>query len=121
MVRIWGDTIRSGSAGHVLQTGGAASWVILKFEFGTTQARYVAADSGAIPYGVRVSADTLASIGLGSIEAQRQMTVTWFYTYPDTTGAPVPGTAGRPAGRGRWCNTPRALWPGPSWGPAPAP
>jgi hypothetical protein len=94
-VRIWGDTIQTDSAGHVLRVG-ADSTLILTFEFDTTQARYVAADSGTIAYGVRVSADTLASIGLGSMEtSDRSAIVKWFYTYPDTNAAPVQATVQR--------------------------
>ena len=96
-LRIWGDTIRTDSAGHVLQVSRVDSSLILHFDFDTTQARYVAADSGTIAYGVRVSADTLASIGLGSSEVDRSANVKWFYTYPDTSAAPVQGTAQRAA------------------------
>jgi len=95
-LRIWGDTIQTDSAGHVVQVG-ADSTLILFFHFDTTQARYVAADSGRVAYGVRVAADTLASIGLGSVESDRSATLKWFYTYPDTNAAPVQVTAERAA------------------------
>ena len=93
-LRIWGDTIQTDSAGHVVQVA-ADSTLILYFDFDTTQARYVATDSGRVAYGVRVAADTLASIGLGSVESDRGATVKWFYTYPDTNAAPVQATAER--------------------------
>jgi len=93
-VRIWGDTIQTDSAGHVVQVA-ADSTLILFFHFDTTQARYIASDSGTVAYGVRVAADTLASVALGSLESQRFVTLKWFYTYPDTNAAPVQATAER--------------------------
>jgi hypothetical protein len=90
-----GDTIQTDSAGHVLQVG-SDSTLILFFHFDTTQARYVATDSGKVAYGVRVSADTLASIALGSNESGRSAVLTWFYTYPDTNAAPVQDSRQRP-------------------------
>lgn len=91
----WGDTIRTDSAGHVLTIGRADSTLLLYVHLDTTQARYVGADSGTIAYGVRVSADTLASIGLGSNESGRGALLKWFYTYPDTNAAPVQAIAQR--------------------------
>jgi hypothetical protein len=88
-VRIWGDSIRTDSAGHVLQVGKTDSSLILFFRFDTTQARYSPTDSGKVAYGVRVSADTLASIALGSLESGRYAALTWFFAYPDTNNAPV--------------------------------
>ena len=95
-VRIWGDTIQTDSAGHVLQVG-ADSTLILFFDFDTTQARYVPTDSGKVAYGVRVSADTLGSISLGSLESDRSAALKWFFTYPDTNAAPVQASAERPS------------------------
>lgn len=96
-VRIWGDTIRTDSAGHVLQVA-SDSTLLLFVDLDTTQARFVVADSGKIAYGVRVSADSLASIALGSNESpDRGARVVWFYTYPDSNAAPVHTTAQRGA------------------------
>ena len=95
-VRIWGDSIRTDSAGHVLQVGRSDSTLILFFRFDTTQARYSPTDSGKVAYGVRVSADTLASVALGSLESGRFASLTWFYAYPDTNAATLHGQVERP-------------------------
>jgi len=94
-LRIWGDTIQTDSAGHVLRIGRADSTLLLYVHLDTTQARYVGADSGTIAWGIRVSADTLASIGVGSNESGRGGLLTWFYTFPDTNAAPVQRQAQR--------------------------
>ena len=94
-LRIWGDTIRTDSAGHVLLVGRSDSTLLLYTRLDTTQARFVATDSGRVAFGVRVSADTLASVALGSNEGGRSATLTWFYTFPDTNAVPVPASAQR--------------------------
>ncbi len=94
-LRIWGDTIQTDSAGHVLQVA-ADSSLLLFVHLDTTQARFVVEDSGKVAYGVRVSADSLVSIGLGSNESpDRGATVVWFYTHPDSNAAPVQASAQR--------------------------
>jgi hypothetical protein len=94
-VRIWGDTIQTDSAGHVLQVA-ADSTLLLFVHLDTARARFVVADSGKVAYGVWVSADSLASIALGSNESpDRGARVTWFYTYPDSAAVPVHATAER--------------------------
>ena len=93
----WGDTIQTDSAGHVLQVGNTDSTLILYFDLDTTQARFVAADSGKVAYGVRVSGDSLASIALGAAEAGRAARIVWFFTYPDSTATPKDSTATRGA------------------------
>lgn len=96
-LRIWGDTIQTDSAGHVLQVASDSS-LLLFVDLDTTQARFVVADSGKVAYGVRISADSLASIALGSNEGSgRGPQVVWFYTYPDTNAAPVHATRARGA------------------------
>ena len=96
-LRFWGDTIQTDSAGHVLQVG-RDSTLILYVDLDTTQARFVVADSGKVAYGVRISADSLASIALGSNESpDRGARVVWFFTYPDSTAAPKDSTAQRGA------------------------
>ena len=96
-VRVWGDPIRTDSAGHILQIGKADSTLLLFFALDTAQARFVVADSGKVAYGVRVSGDSLATIALGSLESNRGADMEWFFTYPDTTGAPKDSTAHRAA------------------------
>ncbi len=94
-VRIWGDPIRTDSAGHILRIPKADSTLLVLFALDTAQARFVVADSGKVAYGVRVSGDSLATIALGSLESGRGANVRWFFTYPDTTGAPKDSTADR--------------------------
>ena len=89
-VRIWGDTIRTDSAGHTLQIA-ADSSLLVYFDFDTLTVPFVVADSGKLAWGVRVTADTLASIALGANDAvDRDPFIRWFYHYtkPDTLPAP---------------------------------
>jgi len=95
-VAFWGDTIQTDSAGHVLQVT-PDSTLLLIVDLDTTQARFLAADSGKVAYGVRVSADSLASIVLGSTEAFRSAAIVWFFNFPDTTGTPKDSTVSRGA------------------------
>jgi len=90
----WGDTIQTDSAGHVLQVA-QDSTLLLIVDLDTTQARFVAADSGRVAYGVRVSGDAPATLVLGSTEAGRGATIVWFFNFPDTTGTPKASTVSR--------------------------
>ena len=96
-VRIWGDTIRTDSAGHVLLVGADSISLILFIDLDSAQARYVVADTGKVAYGVRVAADTLASIRLGANEGGRGAAITWFFSYPDTLAVPKDTSANRGA------------------------
>jgi hypothetical protein len=97
-LRVWGDTIQTDSAGHVLEVANADGTLILLFDLDTAQARFVAADSGKVAFGVRVSADSLASIALGSNESpNRGASIVWFFTYPDSTATPKDSTQQRGA------------------------
>jgi hypothetical protein len=90
-LRIWGDTIRTDSAGHTLQFARADSALLVYFDLDTTKARFVAADSGKLAWGVRVAADSLASVALGANDVfDRDPYIQWFYHYtiPDTLPAP---------------------------------
>lgn len=81
-LRIWGDTIRTDSAGNVLQFSRADRSLILHITLDTAQARFVPDDSGTVAFGYRVAADSLASIGLGSNNVfDRSAIVTWFYQF----------------------------------------
>lgn len=83
---LWGDTIRTDSAGHVLQISRFDSSLILHVTLDTAQARFVVADSGKVAYGVRVAADSLASVSLGSNNVfDRSATIRWFYQYQGDT------------------------------------
>lgn len=89
-VRIWGDTIQTDSAGHTLQVA-ADSSLLVYFDFDTLQAPFNVADSGKLAWGVRISADTLASIALGANDAvDRDPIMRWFYHYPKPDTLPAP-------------------------------
>lgn len=64
----------------------------------SAQAPYVQADSGVLAFGVGVSADSLASVALGSSRAGTGMRVTWYVRVDslgrDTVALPTPPTAG---------------------------
>lgn len=83
-VRIWGDTIRTDSAGHVLQFTGNRS-LLVHFSLDTTQARFGTADTGRVAFGVRIAADSLPTASLGSADVANGASIRWFYSYPDTT------------------------------------
>lgn len=88
---IFGDsTIRTDSAGHVLVTLDTAARVFrLFFDLDTLQAPFVVTDSGRLGFGVRVTADSLASAAFGTTEGGAEPVMTWFfhYTKPDTVTA----------------------------------
>jgi len=89
-VRIWGDSIRTDSAGHVLVIARSDSALLVYFSLDTLQAPFSVADSGRSAWGVRVAADSLASVILGASNAGGTMPlVRWFYHYtiPDTVSA----------------------------------
>jgi hypothetical protein len=83
-VRIWGDTIQTDSAGHVLLVG-ADSSLILYTDLDTAQARFVAADSGRVAFGYRVSPDSANTIALGTSDNGRGPRLTWFFNFLDST------------------------------------
>jgi hypothetical protein len=90
-LRIWGDSIRTDSAGHTLQIVRSDSSLLVYFDMDTTQAPFVAADSGRLAWGVRVSADSLASVSLGANDIfDRDALIQWYYHYtrPDTLAGP---------------------------------
>jgi hypothetical protein len=92
-VRIWGDTIRTDSAGHVLQVADGDSTLILYFLLDTLQAPFSVADSGQLAFGVRVAADSLASISIGSNDVlNRDATVHRFYHYVKTIDSTLDST-----------------------------
>jgi len=63
--------------------------VVLQLKFDTAAARYVGTDSGTIAYGIRVSADSLASV------AFTRGTLKWqWYLRVDSAGTPVARTPG---------------------------
>ncbi|HEV8509725.1 MAG TPA: hypothetical protein VGQ48_04675 [Gemmatimonadales bacterium] len=87
-VRIWGDSIRTDSAGHILQIARSDSTLVVYFSLDTTQAPFSVPDSGRVAFGVRVTADSLASIRLGANESVTNGPVMrWFYHYTDRDSA----------------------------------
>jgi hypothetical protein len=84
-VRIWTVPIRTDSAGHILRVIGPDSTLFLDTYLDTAQARFVAADSGRVAFGVRVSPDSANTIALGTSDIGRGARLTWFYNYLDST------------------------------------
>jgi len=88
-VRLWGDSIRTDSAGHVLQIN-ADSTLSVFFRLDTLQAPFSVPDTGRLACVVRVAADSLASIALGTTETGGNGPAVRFfyhYTIPDTVSA----------------------------------
>jgi hypothetical protein len=84
-VRIWGTKIKTDSAGHVLIYLGDSTSLFLYTTLDTAQARFVAADSGRVAFGLRVSPDSANTIGIGTSNNGRGPRLTWFYNYLDST------------------------------------
>jgi hypothetical protein len=84
--RIWGDSIWTDSAGHVITLADEGRILALYWDLDTLQAPLVEADSGSLAYGVRVAADSLATVAIGTLESPGNALFTWFYHYtvPDT-------------------------------------
>ncbi len=88
-IRIWGDSIRKDTTGHVLQISRIDSSLAIFFRLDTIKAPFSVPDTGRIAYGVRVAADSFASVSLGSSESGgNSPTFRWFYRYTihDTSG-----------------------------------
>ena len=66
--------------------------LILSLKLDSTAARYVAADSGTVSYGIRISADSFASIAIGK-QASLGPALTW-YVRVDSSGVSVPRSLG---------------------------
>lgn len=90
-LRIWGDTIQTDSAGHVLLTADSAKILTIFFDFDTLQAPFVVADSGTLGVGIRLTADSLASAVFATVETgiQAAPNMLWYYHYtiPDTVSS----------------------------------
>lgn len=61
--------------------------VFVKIKLDSAQARFIAADSGRSAFGIRVSADSLASVAIETLNGGRGPTLTWFATF-DSAGTP---------------------------------
>ncbi len=90
-IKAWGDSIRTDSAGHVLQITRGDSALLVYFTLDTIQAPFSVPDSGRVAFGIEVAADSLASIRLGTNESvSNGALIRWFYHYavPDTLPGP---------------------------------
>jgi hypothetical protein len=86
-IHIWGDTIQTDSAGHVLVVAGTDSVLLVYFSLDTLKVPFSVPDSGQFGLGVRISADSNASLSLGANESVSNGPVLkWFYHYtvPDS-------------------------------------
>lgn len=81
---VTGDSAKVDTIGHI---------ITLFVKFDSTAARYVGADSGSVAYGIRVSADSLASIAIGSGAAAPQFVSR--YVRVDSLGIPVSRNVGQ--------------------------
>ena len=98
-VRIWGDTIQTDSAGHVLIVRADSAFEIYT-SLDTLKAPFNPADSGRLAFGVRIAADSAASIALGTNESVSSGPVMeWFYHYTlkDSTTAKIDSTLRAPS------------------------
>lgn len=75
---ITGDSVVVDTASHTL---------VFSLKLDTAAARYVPGDSGSVAYGVRVTADSLASIAI----AKANLSLNWWVRV-DSLGTPVPRT-----------------------------
>src|SRR4029077_16516753 len=82
---VTGDSVLVDSANHRL---------LLSLKLDTAAARYIPTDSGKVAYGIRIAADTLASIAFG--KASFGPALQW-YLRVDSLGAPA---ARKPAAQG---------------------
>jgi len=89
-IRLWGDSIRVDAAGHVLQIHSIDSTLAVYFNLDSLHAPFSVADTGRSAWGVRVAADSFASVTLGTTESGSNAPLArWFYHYtiPDTASA----------------------------------
>jgi hypothetical protein len=90
--RIWGDSIWTDSAGHVILQQDGGRTLVIYWHLDTLQAPLIAADSGVLAYGFRVAADSFATVSIGTLESTRPgltALFNWYYHYtvPDTATA----------------------------------
>lgn len=87
--QLWNDPntpVRYDSAGHLLQVAAFDSSLIVHFILDTLRLPFDSADSGRVAFGVRVKADSLASIALGANDVvNRDPVLRWYYHYPSDT------------------------------------
>jgi hypothetical protein len=88
--RFYGDTTYRDAAGHVLAVRDSGRILDLYLHLDTLQAPVVEADSGQLGFGVRVAADSFASIAISTAEAGRPPFLQRFFhhTIPDTVSTP---------------------------------
>lgn len=81
--------------GDSARVDSALKRVEVMFHLDNVQARYRAVDTGVVAFGLRVSADTLAGIAIGAVDANANFDpqITWFAVV-DSAGLPVKRTLG---------------------------
>ncbi|HWC74011.1 MAG TPA: hypothetical protein VG454_08740 [Gemmatimonadales bacterium] len=81
--RMWGDSIWTDSAGHTITVADSGRILHLYWRFDTLQVPLVDADSNEVGMGIRVAADSLASVSitaLGSTTTDHPQ-LTWYYQF----------------------------------------
>jgi hypothetical protein len=76
----------TGDSVFVVDTATRQFQLLMKLD--TAAARYVASDSGKVAYGIRVSADSLASVAFGSVNGGAGPTLAWWGSF-DSAGTTV--------------------------------
>jgi len=84
--KFYGDTTYRDAGGHILAVRDSGRILDLYFHLDTLQAPVVEADTGQLGFGVRVAADSFASIAISTVEAGRPPVLQRFFhhTIPDT-------------------------------------
>ena len=59
----------------------ASHSALVSISLDSTQARYIPADSGKQTYGIRISADSFASVGIGSVDGGAGISTTFYAAY----------------------------------------
>jgi hypothetical protein len=83
LTKLRGGPYRIDADGRFLQEAGDSTTLLLTFPLDTLQAPFVVADAGRLAFGVRVAADSLASIALGSrdVPGSRDAALRRFFHY----------------------------------------
>ncbi|HEV2671533.1 MAG TPA: hypothetical protein VGU74_10590 [Gemmatimonadales bacterium] len=100
--RLYGDSVFwTDSAGHVITARDSGRTLNLIWHLDSLQAPLVAADSGRLAYGIRVAADSFATVAFSTLEAGGQPALIWYfhYTQPDTATSTPDTVVARVASR----------------------
>lgn len=80
--------VDSVSGDSVLQTDSVTHTLRVVMSLDSAQAAYVAADSGRSAFGIRITADSLASVAITTVQGGAGPVLNWWATY-DSSGVPV--------------------------------